>query len=539
MYFRLAKLFLAISFLSVMALAEAVIGQVAELPIKREWGIEMAEPVRTIKMADIDGDGIDEILVGTGRDSGYVYVLNGITHETEWKSPGLIGRALSIGVGDSNGDSTKEIVVGTGEGISDSGNVYIFEGMSHSLEWHKGGLDERVYSLAIGDYDMDGSTEILVGTYYDWMEDTTYGYWSGKQGHLYVFDGYTHRQELGLSTSVVNKVKVLDVDQDGVNEAYTGESYDSFWDSHLPPHMDGAESQLRLLVRRDSTVLDARNLFYYRDRWIESPLPYFLDMAIANCDSDSTREIICSYFIDNWPSSNKVFAGLEILDGISLSVKWSREDTSPYYRPNLINGLAVADLNKDGTDDIVAAYSGGYIKVIDGVTSADSAVSPQTIPISHFAFGNVDEDEESEACISDGDSLILLEVHPFTAVKDRHQGHSSIPLYWGLSQNYPNPFNASTLIRYTVPQVAGGRFRMRGGPNSSHLTPITLKIYNILGQKVRTLVEGERVPGDYSVVWDGRDSRGNPVVSGIYFCRLEGLGEGLKVTKTRKMVLIR
>lgn len=91
-----------------------------------------------------------------------------------------------------------------------------------------------------------------------------------------------------------------------------------------------------------------------------------------------------------------------------------------------------------------------------------------------------------------------------------------------LSQNHPNPFNPTTNIQYTV-----------GGGQTSQ--PTTLRIYNILGQKVRTLVDDERKPGRYRVVWDGKDDSDNNVSSGIYFYVLE-TGES---KETRKMVLIR
>ncbi len=90
-----------------------------------------------------------------------------------------------------------------------------------------------------------------------------------------------------------------------------------------------------------------------------------------------------------------------------------------------------------------------------------------------------------------------------------------------LSQNHPNPFNPTTSIQYTV-------------SNGQISQPTTLRIYNILGQKVKTLVDDERKPGRYRVVWDGKDDSGSDVSSGIYFYVLEA-GES---KETRKMVLI-
>jgi len=62
-----------------------------------------------------------------------------------------------------------------------------------------------------------------------------------------------------------------------------------------------------------------------------------------------------------------------------------------------------------------------------------------------------------------------------------------------------------------------------------------LKIYNVLGEEVRTLVDEMKEPGHYSVTWDGRDNLGNHVASGVYFYRLE-VGE---FVATRKMALVR
>jgi len=129
------------------------------------------------------------------------------------------------------------------------------------------------------------------------------------------------------------------------------------------------------------------------------------------------------------------------------------------------------------------------------------------------------------------------EVKAKTGVQGREEGR--LPTRFSLSQNYPNPFNSATTLHSTLPQVIVERFKVKGGPNTSHLIPITLKVYNILGQLVRTLMDEEQAPGYYSVRWDGRNDFGKEVSSGIYFCRLEVIGDRLKITRTRKMVLIR
>ncbi len=101
-----------------------------------------------------------------------------------------------------------------------------------------------------------------------------------------------------------------------------------------------------------------------------------------------------------------------------------------------------------------------------------------------------------------------------------------VPRSFSLSQNYPNPFNATTIINYEL--------RIKNSPVRT-----TLKIYNILGEEVVTLVNKRQRPGFYQVVWDGKDKGGRDVSSGIYFCRLEVKGDSWKVVKTRKMLLLR
>ncbi|MDZ7262017.1 MAG: PQQ-binding-like beta-propeller repeat protein [candidate division KSB1 bacterium] len=99
----------------------------------------------------------------------------------------------------------------------------------------------------------------------------------------------------------------------------------------------------------------------------------------------------------------------------------------------------------------------------------------------------------------------------------------STPTNFFLSQNYPNPFfagngNQTTSFHYTLPRAS----RVR------------LRIYNLLGQEVRTLVDKVQSPGHFQVHWDGRDNRGLQVVTGIYFYRLEAEN----FVKTRKMIVI-
>jgi hypothetical protein len=84
-----------------------------------------------------------------------------------------------------------------------------------------------------------------------------------------------------------------------------------------------------------------------------------------------------------------------------------------------------------------------------------------------------------------------------------------------LFQNYPNPFNALTTIEFTIDD-----FPKRVVDGRQWTVDVSLKIYNLLGQLVRILADGEMMPGAYRITWDGKDEKGREVSSGIYFCRL-------------------
>jgi hypothetical protein len=97
---------------------------------------------------------------------------------------------------------------------------------------------------------------------------------------------------------------------------------------------------------------------------------------------------------------------------------------------------------------------------------------------------------------------------------------ATVPNHYSLSQNYPNPFNPQTTIDFTVKER----------------TPVTLKVYNVAGALVRTLISDVRAPGVvHQVVWDGRNDSGQQVASGVYFYRLVARN----FTQTKKMVLLK
>jgi len=106
---------------------------------------------------------------------------------------------------------------------------------------------------------------------------------------------------------------------------------------------------------------------------------------------------------------------------------------------------------------------------------------------------------------------------------------------FNLEQNYPNPFNPSTKIKFTIPSV------IASGAKQSQL--VTLKVYDVLGNQIATLVNEELSPGEYEVEFSGHSDEGQNLPSGVYFYQLRTKGpeinSGQKMIQTKKMVLLR
>jgi glucose/arabinose dehydrogenase len=144
-----------------------------------------------------------------------------------------------------------------------------------------------------------------------------------------------------------------------------------------------------------------------------------------------------------------------------------------------------------------------------------------TVPDNVVSFG---EDERGEVYILGYKRGGIYAFEPLPGEKQRPtailaQDHRQ-PQTSALHQNHPNPFNSSTLIRFTQP------FNQ----------PLELAVYNLAGQKVATLVNDTRPADDYTVHWNGRDTEGLALASGIYLYQLR-MGTGQ--VHTRKLVLLR
>ncbi len=177
-------------------------------------------------------------------------------------------------------------------------------------------------------------------------------------------------------------------------------------------------------------------------------------------------------------------------------------------KPNykyLISAYTIRGIGEVGTDD-------NYKSMTDEPVN-DSTLTWKRISVVYKASRGyfdikLDADIDSLAWFDE----VLIEELGYDSSSTVMPSASSIgknlPKEFALSQNYPNPFNPETVINYQIPEV-----------QDSKIT-VSLHIYNITGQLVKTLVNGEQEPGYYRVIWDGKDNKGNEVTSGIYLYKI-------------------
>jgi hypothetical protein len=214
--------------------------------------------------------------------------------------------------------------------------------------------------------------------------------------------------------------------------------------------------------------------------------------------------------------------------GVSFWLEWSEPANveagatvavvGPFFGPGAIGlGVGFDDHSEVGVTSISGGYSG-----------SDLAASCNLVVEQNFGGTVVFELTNITALDALGNSVTLTAANtlPITLVGIEDEPNSAIPQKFTLDQNYPNPFNPATTLKYALKQNAN----------------VTLKIYNMLGQEVKTLVKEKQTAGYKEILWDGTNKDGVQVPSGIYLYRLEAnpsSGPAQAFMQSKKMILLK
>jgi hypothetical protein len=195
------------------------------------------------------------------------------------------------------------------------------------------------------------------------------------------------------------------------------------------------------------------------------------------------------------------------------------------------NELNLGAISGQVTDNQGRFIDGAYVSVIDenrqvrasertgpdgrytlgGIPVGDYYIKVDRMPYSSTYYGNAIEiNNATPITVGQAGNFTItgadVQLTPMsaTAIGDENKT-TGLPGQFELSQNYPNPFNPTTTIRYALPQA-------------SHAT---LKIFNLQGEVVKTLVNGYQTANHYQVVWNGENESGAKVAAGIYLYQLK------------------
>jgi hypothetical protein len=216
------------------------------------------------------------------------------------------------------------------------------------------------------------------------------------------------------------------------------------------------------------------------------------------------------------------------------------KDSLDGHRPMAFDGIPMVVFNRPEWDASSSAYGSDYRPLIEELESWEFEVrtklrTPVRLDIDgasaipgQFASYVIDAERARSLDLKTGSVYTFTpatDVSRFTLVvgrpeKVREQLDAMLPREFALGNNFPNPFNPETTIPVSIPRAG----------------EITLTVYNVLGEEVRTLYAGSLEAGKYWFRWDGRSERGNSVASGVYLVRLStGAGRAF----VQKMTLLK
>lgn len=230
----------------------------------------------------------------------------------------------------------------------------------------------------------------------------------------------------------------------------------------------------------------------------------------------------------NWDSAQRLQVNADDeIGGIDFAL--AEAEQGPYRIRGVVRRRN--SQRREGVHGAVVFAIGQNGIAASAVTGSDGSYSMDDLPAGTYKirisgagmqtawYGGENENEAEPITLESGNMPSSVDVDVDQTVTSVDGTDSILPEVFALEQNYPNPFNPSTTIRFSLPV------------NSK----VTLRIYNVLGQNVRTLIDKSLEAGIHSVQWLGVDDNGRQVASGIYLLQFEA-GE---VHLTRRMVLMK
>lgn len=226
------------------------------------------------------------------------------------------------------------------------------------------------------------------------------------------------------------------------------------------------------------------------------------NVANDKVNFDRSRNLGYQYYTN-------IYRGMMVLNPEGAIAFMALSNENHVYPPHFTLADKWAYMNSGFTDTAITIPEDASIMITTGpfdIAAGDSVIAA-------FAILGAN----SLSALQEVADAAILKYYNITDIEE--QAENILPADFSLLGNFPNPFNSSTSIRFSISKPG----------------TVKLNIYDLLGRKVRLLVDEFKNPGAHEVFWDGKDASGNDAASGVYFVRLQSE----EMTDSRKMLLLR
>jgi hypothetical protein len=478
-----------------------------------------------IEFGDVDNDGDLDIISGINATTHFAQPILLINHgsgiykdETNLRLPELQTVTNDVDLADVDNDGDLDIyLANTGFSSLDCRDLLLInDGRGFFQDESKKRLPPEIYitqNVEFDDIDGDGDLDLALAILGGWKSLFEVRIFV-NDGKGFFVDETKARIPPFLDYTIFNLTSE-DVDKDEDEDLLISSLGKMIIDDYQGVPVDTTSGQNALLIN------DGQG--YFTDQTEDRMPDYDDDLTTKIRVKDVNGDDLVDLYVVNigfsWEqASNRLYLN----EGDGFFVKDIHKHL-PHEALLWNNDAELADFDNDGDMDIFMINVRPGEDALDnllinegGSFSNQSWRLPDVLDFStSCAVGDMDGDFDFDLVIANASGVVGIggqdrlyeNVLLIREVQDLPEAHliNGHPV----AQNYPNPFNLETEIVLTIP---------KGHPFSD---PMVIKIYNVTGQLVRTLVNDDTREGKNYVLWDGRDGQNQPVSSGIYFYRLE------------------